>query len=195
MKSGITNASCRRKISYQSEQDQRQKKRDKKAKEKNGKKAQRSSARWSLVSMIRGLSTSNGGLRRPRPRPLRTRLNAVRKGKEKNVVCTKTVVAKVEHVEKVRMLCKEYQERMKGNSSETHQGVVTFECTEDTFEENAFHFWERYKDANSFNQNMTSEDTSYFLEKVGIRKPRARVLTLLRSNDASWVQFGSVQLY
>ena len=181
MKSGITNASCRRKISYQSEQDQRrQKKRDKKAKEKNGKKAQRSSARWSLVSMIRGLSTSNGGLRRPRPRPLRTRLTAVRKGKEKNVVCTKTVVAKVEHVEKVRMLCKEYQERMKGNSSETHQGVVTFECTEDTFEENAFHFWERYKDANSFNQNMTSEDTSYFLEKVGIRKPRARVLTLLR---------------
>ena len=143
--------------------------------------------------MIRGLSTSNGGLRRPRPRPLRTRLTAVRKGKEKNVVCTKTVVAKVEHVEKVRMLCKEYQERMKGNSSETHQGVVTFECTEDTFEENAFHFWERYKDANSFNQNMTSEDTSYFLEKVGIRKPRARVLTLLRSNDASWVQFGSVE--
>ena len=35
MKSGITNASCRRKISYQSNQ----KKRDKKAKEKNEKKS------------------------------------------------------------------------------------------------------------------------------------------------------------
>ena len=145
-----------------------------KKRKKNGKKASKRAV--GHVSMMRGLSTSNGGGRRAlRTRgPLRTRLtsNAVRKGKEKNVVCTKTVVAKVEHVEKVRMLCKEYQERMKGNSSETHKGVVTFECTEDTFEENAFHFWERYKDANSFNQNMTSEDTSYFLEKVGIRKPR-----------------------
>ena len=42
MKSGITNASCRRKISYQSNQSKirgRQKKRDKKAKEKNEKKS------------------------------------------------------------------------------------------------------------------------------------------------------------
>ena len=37
MKSGITNASCRRKISYQSEQDQR--KTEEKAKEKNEKKS------------------------------------------------------------------------------------------------------------------------------------------------------------
>ena len=111
--------------------------------------------RLSRSSSLVGLKKSLGG---------RTvgKVCAVRKGREKNVVCTKTVVAKEEHASTVQDLCATYAEKMKAD----HKGILSFEVTQDTFEENAFHFWERYKNTAYFNENMASEDTSTFLQEL-----------------------------
>ena len=91
-----------------------------------------------------------------------TATRAVRKGREKNVVCTKTIVAKDEHKDAVQDLCATYAATMK----DTKKGILSFECTQDNFEENSFHFWERYKNTAYFNESMSSEETSTFLKEV-----------------------------
>mmetsp|Transcript_26120 Transcript_26120/g.55866 ORF Transcript_26120/g.55866 Transcript_26120/m.55866 type:complete len:177 (-) Transcript_26120:46-576(-) len=124
------------------------------------------------MQLQRSLAAGRRGLsRHPASRPSRggVPLGAVRKGGEKNVVCTKTVLAKAEHAAKVKELCAKYEEDMKANQA----GILAFECTEDNFDENAVHFWERYKNSAYFNQGMQSKETTAFLKEVAeyVEKP------------------------
>ena len=120
------------------------------------------------MQLQRSLAAGRRGLsRRPASRPSRggVPLGAVRKGGEKNVVCTKTVLAKAEHAAKVKELCAKYEEDMKANQA----GILAFECTEDNFDENAVHCWERYKNSAYFNEGMRSKETTAFLKEVRIK--------------------------
>ncbi len=129
------------------------------------------------------------GPTRPAPRPSRggPALRAVKKGGQKNVVCTKTVLAKAEHAAKVKELCAKYEEDMKENQA----GILAFECTEDNFEENAVHFWERYKNSAYFNQGMQSKETTTFLKEVRSDRPPGDTHTHTHASARAPFVFGS----
>lgn len=98
---------------------------------------------------------------------------AVKKGKEKNVVCTKTLIAKGEHRDDVERLCGEYYETIKGAYCGRRTGVLSFECNRDTFDDNVFHFFERYTTTDKFQDMMGKEETKTFLENVSALRDRA----------------------
>lgn len=91
---------------------------------------------------------------------------AVKEKTGKQIVCSKTLVAKEASKEKVLGMCKEVlafsEERMKDKSN----GIQQFQCVRDSFEDNTFHFYERYVSNLHLGQHNTTVEVMKFMQNV-----------------------------
>lgn len=91
---------------------------------------------------------------------------AVKKKAEKNVVCSKTLIVTPGKEEQVAKLCQDLvvfsHERMRDKSS----GINAFECSQDNWDKNVFHFWERYESNSHLGRHNTSNEFTTFMNKI-----------------------------
>jgi quinol monooxygenase YgiN len=48
-------------------------------------------------------------------------------------------------------------------------GINSFECSQDNWDKNVFHFWERYESNTHLGRHNTSDEFKRFMEKVPTR--------------------------
>ncbi len=85
------------------------------------------------------------------------------------VVCSKTLTAKPQAVEQVMKMCQSVTEFSQGRISDRTSGIQEFSCSKDRWEENVFHFWERYESNGAMGKHNTSIEVKGFMEKVSAR--------------------------
>lgn len=90
---------------------------------------------------------------------------AIKKGSEKNVVCSKTLVIKPGQEKRVLPRCRDIVDFTRGRMASRGSGVLAFECMQDRYEKNVLHFWERYdSNANMGKHNNTPELQAFMRE-------------------------------
>lgn len=94
-------------------------------------------------------------------------LAAVKRAGVKNVVCSKTLVIKPGKEDEVAKLCKEIVEFSHARMRDRSAGIHSFECSQDNWDKNVFHFWERYESNTHLGRHNTSDEFKAFMEKVG----------------------------
>ncbi|GAB4816838.1 hypothetical protein N2152v2_003884 [Parachlorella kessleri] len=105
----------------------------------------------------------------PSPCPSRGRLQivaAVKKAAVKNVVCSKTLVVKPGKEDQVAKLCKTLVEFSHDRMRDRGSGINAFECSQDNWDKNVFHFWERYESNTHLGRHNTAPEFKSFMEKV-----------------------------
>lgn len=91
---------------------------------------------------------------------------AVKKSSEKNVVCVKTIVAQPQHSAKVQRLCQDLLDSVQPCRADRSTGLLAFECSNDRWDANVFHFWERYESNAAMGRLNNRDDMQNFMENV-----------------------------
>lgn len=91
---------------------------------------------------------------------------AVKLRADKNVVCSKTLVARPQDVDKVVALCEEVTAFSREQARLRESGILSFECVRDTWEPTTFHFYERYASNVHLGRHNTSEPFERFMQQV-----------------------------
>lgn len=104
---------------------------------------------------------------------------AIKKGSEKNVVCSKTLIGKPGQEKRVRQRCKDIVDFSKGRMSVRTSGVLAFECVQDRFDTNVFHFWERYDSNVAMGRHNNTAEMQAFMKEVCDRHCAARTAPCL----------------
>lgn len=122
-------------------------------------------------AQLNGQSLQIGAARRgfQAHRGVARRLNicaAVKKQREKQVVCSKTLVAKAGKEAALERKCRDILDFSLGKASNKDNGIVEFVCSRDLYESNVFHFWERYDGNVSLGRHNTSPEFMSFMEGV-----------------------------
>lgn len=93
-------------------------------------------------------------------------LAAVKEKTGKQVVCSKTLVARKEAAAQVQTLCQGIvtytEDRMRDRTS----GIQQYQCMRDGFEDNVFHFYERYASNAHLGRHNTSDEVVKFMTSV-----------------------------
>lgn len=100
-----------------------------------------------------------------RPRGLQIAA-AIKKRAEKHVVCSKTLVAKPGQEKRVQKKCQDILDFSLGKAANKSNGIVEFVCSQDLYESNVFHFWERYDGNVSLGRHNTTPEFQKFMESV-----------------------------
>ena len=85
---------------------------------------------------------------------------------EKNVVCSKTLVGKPGQEKTLHKLCQDITKFSQQRMSDRQSGILSFECSQDNWEPNVVHFWERYVGNAKLGAHSTSPEMKKFMEKV-----------------------------
>ncbi len=105
---------------------------------------------------------------------------AIKKTSEKNVVCVKTLVAHPQHIDKVQRLCQELLNSVQPCRADrlSQSGLLAFECSNDRWDSNVFHFWERYESNVAMGRFNNRDDMQRFMSNVQeyLEKPVGMVL-------------------
>ena len=102
---------------------------------------------------------------------------AVKKSSDKNVVCSKTLVVVPESVDTVKALCKDITLYSKAKVADKANGMVSFECMQDSWDPNVFHFFENYDSNVSLGRHNTSAEYQAFMQKVRSQPPSTQACT------------------
>lgn len=100
-------------------------------------------------------------------------LAAVKKRSLKNVVCSKTLVAKKAYLEKLKRECKSMSNYGIKSMEDRENGILTFEVFQDPFDEMQIHFFERYEDNVKLGRFNSGDRFTRFMKDVQmyIEKP------------------------
>eukprot|EP00798_Chlamydomonas_sp_ICE-L_P020314 gene20314-27070_t len=99
----------------------------------------------------------------------RTRLHvtaAVKTNSGKQVVCSKTLVAKKGKEEQVRKLCGKVLEFGVAQAADRKNGIMEYQCVKDGWEDNVFHFYERFDSNVSMGRYNSTETVTEFMKKA-----------------------------
>lgn len=115
------------------------------------------------------IGTEQRGFQSSRPSARRGQLSisaAVKKQREKHVVCSKTLVAKPGKEAALERKCRDILDFSLGKASNKDNGIIEFVCSRDLYEPNVFHFYERYDGNVSLGRHNTSPEFMSFMERV-----------------------------
>lgn len=114
-------------------------------------------------------------------------LAAVRKKSLKNVVFSKTLVAKEKYLKKLMRECKSMADHGKKEMMKRENGILEFTVFQDQFDENQIHFFERYEDKVKMGKFNSGERFSAFMKTVQqyVDKPVGIVLYEWDNNTIS----------
>jgi quinol monooxygenase YgiN len=101
---------------------------------------------------------------------------AVKRRTDKHVVCSKTIVATPETAEKVVELCKGMMEFSQRRAAESDSGILAFDVSQDIYDGNVVHFWERYESNAHMGRHNTSPEFTKFMQDVRPPLPTCTVL-------------------
>ncbi len=108
-------------------------------------------------------------------------LAAVKVSTDKNVVCSKTLVGVPGQEKKLHKLCQDITKFSQQRMSDRQSGILQFECSQDNWEPNVVHFWERYVGNAKLGEHSTSSEMKRFMEKARpqptIRLPQPQLST------------------
>lgn len=99
--------------------------------------------------------------------PLRVACMAVKKAGSKQVVSSKTLVAKPESAEAVAKMAAELAQYSLDQMEDRSKGIVVFQVVRDAWETDTFHTWERYTSNTAMGKHNTSKPYLNFMTKVG----------------------------
>ncbi len=91
---------------------------------------------------------------------------AVKITTDKNVVCSKTLVGIPGQEKTLFRLCKDITKFSQQRMSDRQSGILSFECSQDNWDPNVVHFWERYVGNAKLGAHSTSPEMQKFMEKV-----------------------------
>jgi quinol monooxygenase YgiN len=91
---------------------------------------------------------------------------AVKRGSDKTIVCSKTVIAKTGSEAAVQDLCKQVLDFSRERMADRSNGILEFSVNHDFQDANVFHFWERYTSNASLGQHNTQPEVTQFMENV-----------------------------
>lgn len=94
-------------------------------------------------------------------------LAAVKKGTGKSVVFSKTLTARKGEEKRVLKRCRDITDFSQGKMSNRENGIQAFECSQDRFEPNVFHFWERYNSNVNMGRHNSTPEMQTFMSEVG----------------------------
>ena len=105
------------------------------------------------------------------PRPSRRRgqlavVAAVKRKTDKHVVCSKTIVATPETAGRVVELCKGMMEFSQRRAAESDSGILAFDVSQDIYDSNVVHFWERYESNAQMGRHNTTPEFNKFMQDV-----------------------------
>ena len=106
-----------------------------------------------------------------RPHVGRQRLQiqaAVKKGAGKSVVFSKTLTARKGEEKRVFKRCRDITDFSQGKMQSRENGIEAFECSQDRFEPNVFHFWERYNSNVNMGRHNSTPEMQAFMAEVMI---------------------------
>ena len=93
-------------------------------------------------------------------------LAAVKRRTDKHVVCSKTIVATPETAERVVELCKGMMAFSQRRATESDSGILAFDVSQDIYDGNVVHFWERYESNAHLGRHNTSPEFTKFMQDV-----------------------------
>lgn len=99
---------------------------------------------------------------------------AIKAKSARNICCSKTLVAKPEHTEEVKQLCKQVTEFSLQQMANRSNGINEFNCAADGWEPNVFHFWERYESNVALGRHNTKPEVEEFMNKASTGKSSER---------------------
>jgi quinol monooxygenase YgiN len=91
---------------------------------------------------------------------------AVKAKSARHICCSKTLIAKPEHKEAVKQLCEEVMQFTKQQMAQKSNGIHEFQCLVDGWDDNVFHFWERYESNVTLGRHNTRPEVEAFMNKV-----------------------------
>ena len=91
---------------------------------------------------------------------------AVRKTSEKHIVCSKTLVALPEKEGPLLSRCKDIVDFSAGRMRSKSSGIIEFRCSQDIYDRQTFHFWERYDGNVSLGRHNSSPEVQQFMTDV-----------------------------
>eukprot|EP00878_Enallax_costatus_P003742 GHUV01003958.1.p1 GENE.GHUV01003958.1~~GHUV01003958.1.p1 ORF type:complete len:295 (+),score=70.14 GHUV01003958.1:34-918(+) len=91
---------------------------------------------------------------------------AVKAKSARQVCCSKTVVARPEQTEAVQQLCKQLTQFSQQQMANRSNGIHEFTCAADGWDQNVFHFWERYESNTAMGRHNTRPEVVKFMEQV-----------------------------
>ncbi|KIY95772.1 hypothetical protein MNEG_12190 [Monoraphidium neglectum] len=90
---------------------------------------------------------------------------AIKAKSRREICCSKTLVAQPDMIDKVHKMCADVTAFSEARMGDPTSGVKAFECAKDRWEENVFHFWERYESNVALGRHNTTPEVSQFLEQ------------------------------
>ena len=108
-----------------------------------------------------------------RPGPSRRRgqlavVAAVKRKTDKHVVCSKTIVATPETAGRVVELCKGMMDFSQRRAAEPDSGILAFDVSQDIYDSNVVHFWERYESNGHMGRHNTTPEFNKFMQDVSL---------------------------
>ena len=102
-----------------------------------------------------------------RSRPSRLIITAaIKKSGAKHVICSKTLIAKPDQTKRLQKKCQDILDFSLGKASNSQNGIIEFSCSQDIYDKNVFHFWERYDNNTSLGRHNTTPEFVKFMEGV-----------------------------
>ena len=93
-------------------------------------------------------------------------LAAVKKGAGKSVVFSKTLTASKGQEKRVMKRCRDITDFSHGKMRNSENGIQAFECSQDRYEPNVFHFWERYSSNVNMGRHNSTPEMQTFMSEV-----------------------------
>ena len=93
---------------------------------------------------------------------------AVKRKTDKHVVCSKTIVATPETAGRVVELCKDMMEFSQRRAAESDSGILAFDVSQDIYDSNVVHFWERYESNAHMGRHNTTPEFNKFMQDVSL---------------------------
>lgn len=91
---------------------------------------------------------------------------AIKRGSDKTVICSKTVVARKGSEESVQALCQEVMDFSRGEMTDRANGILEFGVNHDMEDKNVFHFFERYSSNAKLGEHNVKPEVKAFMEKL-----------------------------
>ena len=91
---------------------------------------------------------------------------AVKQRSAREVVISKTLIARPDAKDKVWTLCEEASARAKAAMADRDVGLRAFDCVRDGWDDNVFHFWERYESNVALGRYNSSEPVLEWYKQV-----------------------------
>ena len=91
---------------------------------------------------------------------------AIKKSGAKHVICSKTLIAKADQTKRLQKKCQDILDFSLGKASNPENGIIQFSCSQDIYDKNVFHFWERYDGNTSLGRHNTTPEFVKFMEGV-----------------------------